>query len=120
MPRRKSKNDFSDMFYQDHLNEQEKKKISEAYAKKEATIEQIISKIVENGLSIKLTWSDYNDAFSCVVSPIDADHPAYKTYYSTFHADWEKALFVADYLLADRYDYGDWTKGQKTRSDNSW
>lgn len=120
MARPKRKNDFSDMFYQDHLNEADKAKISKLYTDKEANPQDLLENILAKDLSVKITWSDYNDAYSIVVTPVNSDHPAYKTYYSTFHADWLKALFVADYLLKDRYDYGDWTKGSKTRLDSSW
>lgn len=118
--RAKGKNDFSDLYFQDHLNEPDKKTISGLYGKKESNVQDILQGFFDKGLSVKISWSDYNEAHVCMVSPTDRDHPSFKTYYSTFHKDWQKAVFICDYLLKDRYDYGDWTKGGGTVHDNSW
>lgn len=108
------------IFFTDNLNKQEQEAVSKAFLSKDTDIEKVFDKLVTSGFTVKVTWSDYNDSFSCTVSPTEREHPAYGTFYSAFHAKWQKALFLLNYLLASRYDYGDWTKDRAKRFDNDW
>lgn len=115
---RRGKND--DIFFSDILTTQEKEAISKQFSAKDADIEKSIESILSNQLSIKILWSEYNSSFSCTVSPTERDHPSSGTFYSGFHANWQKAVFLTNYLLSSRYDYGDWTKDRAKKFDNAW
>lgn len=108
------------IFFTDNLNSKDKDIISAAYKKADGNISDIIGRLLENGLSIKIIWSDYNESFSAIVTPFDKDSPGGGTFYSAFHSDWKKAVVIVDYLLKDRYDYGDWSKDRVKKFDNSW
>lgn len=109
-----------DIFFSDNLNAQEKEAVSKQFAAKDMDISKAIEAMVTHGLSVKILWSEYNDSYSVTVSPTDRDHPSNGTFYSGFHANWEKAVFLTNYLLASRYDYGDWTKDRAKKFDNDW
>lgn len=117
---RKKGSKDDNIFFSDTVNQQEKEAISKAFSAKDTDITKIIEAIVTHGLSVKILWSEYNDSYSCTVSPLERDHPSHGTFYSAFHAKWEKAVYLCNYLLASRYDYGDWTKDKAKRFDNDW
>lgn len=118
-PKKKGSNE-EQIFFSDNLTQSDKEQLSKAFGEKNTDVKKAIENITSHGLSVKISWSDYNDSFSCTVSPVERDHPSHGTFYSAFHANWEKAVFVCDYLLRDRYDYGDWTKDKAKRFDNDW
>ena len=108
------------IFFTDNLNSQEKEVVNKAFSAKDMDIQKSIEKLVDNGLSLKIAWSEYNDSYSATVSPIDREHPSSGTFYSAFHANWQKAVFLVNYLLDSRYSYGDWTANKAKRFDNNW
>lgn len=108
------------IFYSDNPTAQEKEAINKAFQAKDMDVEKSIEQITSNGFSLKILWSDYNDSFSATVTPLERDHPASGTFYSAFHASWQKAVFLVAYLLHHRYDFGDWTKDKAKRFDNDW
>lgn len=108
------------IFYSDNPTQQEKEAINKAFSAKDVDITKAIEAIVSNGFSLKILWSDYNDSFSATVSPTERDNPASGTFYSAFHANWEKAIYLVAYLLEHRYSFGDWTKDKGKKFDNEW
>jgi hypothetical protein len=108
------------IFFTDNLTEADKKRISTEFSKETTNSSDCIQKLLDNQLSVKIHWSDYTDSYSAIVSPIDRDHPSTGTFYSAFHSEWKKALFIVAFLLQDRYDFGDWTRGREKVNDNSW
>jgi hypothetical protein len=116
----KFKRSTEQVFFTDNLSDADRKRLSDMFAKSAGDTSVTIGRILDNGLSLKLAWSDYNDAYSATVGASDASHPSHGTFYSAFHSDWKKAVFVVDFLLKDRYDYGDWTKGTGKKFNNDW
>jgi len=108
------------LFFTDSLNETDKKKLNSEFQKPDNNVETTLGSLLDAGLSIKISWSDYNDSYSVSVTPRDRDHPSHGTFYSGFHSNWGKAVFIVFYLLNDRYDMGDWTRGGGKRFDNDW
>lgn len=118
-PRKKGNNE-EQIFFTDNLNQKDKESINAAFKKFEGNVSDVIDRLLSHGYSFKLGWSDYNDSYSATVTPLDRDGPGGGTFYSAFHADWKKAVVILDYLLKDRYDYGDWSKDRVKRFDNEW
>jgi hypothetical protein len=116
----KPKRGQNQIFYTDNLNNNDRKQLSDLFGKSTEDTSIIIERLLNNGLSVKLTWSDYNDAYSATIGASEDTHPSYGTFYSSFHANWQKAVFIVDFLLKDRYDYGDWTAGAGKKYDNDW
>lgn len=108
------------IFFTDTLNQKDKDSVNSAYEKSKGNVAHILDGLLDKSLSVKIAWSDYNDSYTVTVSPLDRDHPSNGTFYSAFHADWKKAVVIVDYLLHDRYDYGDWSKDRARKFDNSW
>lgn len=115
----KKKNEET-VFFTDNLTSQEKESVNKAFSSKDMDVQKSLDNLVTNRLSIKISWSDYNDSYSATVSPTERDHPSSGTFYSAFHSNWQKAVFLVDYLLNHRYSYGDWTANKAKRFDNDW
>lgn len=117
--KKRSKQD-DQIFFTDNLNQKDKDSVNQAFKKLDGNITSIFERLLDKQLAVKIVWSDYNDSYSATISPMDRDDPRAGTFYSAFHADWKKAMVTVDYLLADRYDYGDWTKDRAKKFDNAW
>lgn len=117
--KRKGKQD-EQVFFTDNLTEADKKRLNAEFQKKDTDLLILMQKLFDNELSLKVSWSDYNDSFTATVSPISKDHPSAGTFYSAFHSDWKKAVFIVVFLLGDRYDFGDWAKDRGNKFDNAW
>lgn len=118
-PKKKGNNE-EQIFFTDNLTEADKKRLTSEFQKPDTDITLSMQKIFDNDLSLKILWSDYNDSYSAQVTPIFRDHPSHGTFYSAFHSDWKKAVFIVCFLLGDRYDFGDWSKDRVKKFDNAW
>ena len=108
------------IFFTDNLTEADKKRLNTEFLKKDLNLLDYIQKLFDNDLSLKIAYSDYNDCYTATITAISREHPSYGTFYSAFHSDWQKAVFIAVFLLQDRYDFGDWSKNGVKKFDNSW
>lgn len=108
------------IFFTDNLTQKDKESVNAAFKKYDGNITPVLDRLLNHSFTVKIVWSDYNDSYSATISPLEREHPAAGTFYSAFHADWKKAVVTVDYLLSDRYDYGDWSKDRAKKFDNSW
>lgn len=120
MAKKPAKTNQKTMFFTDHLTKEDKSAINERLQQSSFSSENLLGEVLGNGLNVKISWSDFNNSYSVTASPRDAELPHHGTFYSAFHANWEKALFILHYLLSDRYNFGDWTRGGGKVNDNEW
>lgn len=120
MAKKPTKTNQKTMFYTDHLTKEDKSAINQRLQGSNFDIQGMLGEITNRGLNVKISWSDFNNSYSATATPHNSELPHHGTFYSAFHASWEKAIFILHYLLSDRYDFGDWTRGGGKVNDNDW
>jgi len=118
-PKKKGSNEEK-IFFSDNLTQADKDRVNKQLKEKPVDVPDCLQKLFDHGLVVKIAWSEYNDSYSATVSPLDKDLPYSGTFYSTFHAEWSKALYILVFLLGDRYHFGDWAKDGLKKYDNAW
>lgn len=117
---KKRGNNEERIFFSDNLTQADKDRINSQLKKEAPNVPDLMSKLFDNDLVVKFAWSEYNDSYSATVSPLDKDLTHSGTFYSAFHSDWAKALYILVFLLDDRYQFGDWSKDRLKKHDNAW